>query len=104
MEDLLDDLIERMDMVYKYIVYGVNYDDTDETWISAKSLFLKPDGVPKPAGDLLSKTPPQKSAGFITVGAPFPRKAVATPESMVEPSKLFVIWRVTQGSFEKKVL
>ena len=41
---LVDRLINQMDMIYHNAVNNVEYDDDDEEWIAAKTLFYNPSG------------------------------------------------------------
>ena len=43
-QDLADRMVNEMDMIYHHFVNGVEYDDDDELWQSAKTLFYNPTG------------------------------------------------------------
>eukprot|EP01083_Nonionella_stella_P034161 93529_1 len=44
MQQLADTLIEQMDMVYYHVMQGIEFDDSDAQWRTAKHTFLNPTG------------------------------------------------------------
>ena len=46
MSDLVDELETQLTMAYNYIVNGEEFDENDESWISAKSLFIDDTDLP----------------------------------------------------------
>eukprot|EP00484_Ammonia_sp_Unknown_P020063 CAMPEP_0197030868 /NCGR_PEP_ID=MMETSP1384-20130603/10007_1 /TAXON_ID=29189 /ORGANISM="Ammonia sp." /LENGTH=1847 /DNA_ID=CAMNT_0042460297 /DNA_START=328 /DNA_END=5871 /DNA_ORIENTATION=- len=43
-QDLADRMVTEMDMIYNHFVNGVQYDEDDESWQSAKRIFYNPTG------------------------------------------------------------
>ena len=43
-EELADEFVEQMDLIYYYIINGTRPDDDDTQWQNAKNLFLNPTG------------------------------------------------------------